>query len=636
MSTTRTNHSPDLSSSSSSFSLKGHPNFTAPILSSLASFFQKYASQSCPLQKEEETTHFRPQLAPPAIAGDLTLSCFFLSKQQKRPPMIIAQEVANQLKERNFPFIQSIEAVSGHVNVFLNYPKALQEYWHFFRQGGISHFSLKNSAQNSEQESKQESELMSPDKILIEYSQPNTHKELHVGHMRNTALGNALVRLLKGVGFQVISATYPGDIGTHVAKTLWYITHFSLEKQFTAEMSALEKGELLGKFYSKAVIYLEDHPEVTPDLGEILKKIESGNGPLWELWQETRQWSLEVMKKAYEWLEISFDHWFFESELDHKSVQLMHTLLGEGKLVYSEGAIGMNLEDKDLGFCLLVKKDGNGLYATKDILLAYEKWILFKTTKSICIVDHRQTFHFKQVFEVLRRLKSPSAEGYFHLAYGHVSLPSGPMSSRKGTIIPLFHLIEEMTNHIKKEFLKKYEETWTKEQLEETAHWIADGAIKYGMICNDSHKGVVFDLKEWLKLEGNTGPYLQYTHARIGSLLELSEKSQGISLDSLDLLEAGENTERTLPFSERELELLKILLFFQERAFYSAFSLKPHILCHYLFELAQTFNSFYSECPILKATSKIEQKQRLRLCFLTQATLKKGLEFLGLRCPKQM
>ena len=240
---------------------------------------------------------------------------------------------------------------------------------------------------------------------MIEYSQPNTHKELHVGHMRNLCLGNSIVEILKYTKHKVYSVTYPGDVGTHVAKCLWYLNHHN-----KTEAPPARKGAWLGEMYSKANNLLEDQKGTDKEefnrteLTEILKQLESKKGEYFNRWKETREWSISLMEELYSWADISFDRWYWESELDSSSLTMAKKYYEEGIFIKSEGAIGMDLSEDKLGFCMAIKSDGTGLYATKDIELAQRKFDEYDINNNLYVVDKRQSHHFKQVFKVLEKL----------------------------------------------------------------------------------------------------------------------------------------------------------------------------------------------------------------------------------------
>ncbi|MEJ2669659.1 MAG: arginine--tRNA ligase, partial [Gammaproteobacteria bacterium] len=441
--------------------------------------------------------------APQLNMGHYAFPCFSLAKALRQAPPAIALKLVDHLETDDV--IAQVRAAGPYVNVVFQlsaYGQLLIEpicAGHFFQQ----------------------TLTKTPTRVMIEYSQPNTHKELHVGHMRNLCLGNALVEINRYVGNTVLAVTYPGDVGTHVAKCLWYIAY-----QHRGPLPTENRGEWLARMYVAGTAQLdaekgtEKEAQNREQLTEILQQIHAGKGEFFTLWRETRQWSLDLMREVYAWADVTFDRWFFESEMDAPSVAYMHELHAAGKLVMDQGAIGMNLEADKLGFCLLVKSDGTGLYATKDVTLARQKFEEYGVERSIYVVDNRQTFHFQQVFKVLEKLGFERATACYHLPYEMVELPNGAMSSRRGNVVPLLTLIHNMEAAVVCDYLEKYRGDWSDEEIAVTARQIANSAIKYGMIRFDNNRKIVFDMSEWLCLDGETGPNLQYAVARINALLK--------------------------------------------------------------------------------------------------------------------
>lgn len=545
---------------------------------------------------------------PPNLEmGHYAFACFTLSKALKKAPVQISQILSEKITTNSV--IEKVIAQGPYVNFFVS-AKA-------FGENVIADILSDQYFQKTITDH--------TPKTMIEYSQPNTHKELHVGHMRNLCLGNALVRIKRYCNQDVIAVTYPGDSGTHVAKCLWYLKYHNQEP-----IPEKNKGEWLGRMYSTANLKLEDELGTDKEennrsqLTEILKQLHAGSGEFFDLWKETRQWSLDLMNKTYDWADVKFDRWFFESEMDAPSLKLCQSYYEKGIFVKDQGAIGMNLEEDKLGFCLLIKSDGTGLYATKDVALAISKFEEFKVQKNIYIVDSRQAFHFKQVFKVLEKIGFEQARDCYHLPYEMVELTDGPMSSRKGNIVALSDLIRNMEETIKTNYLNKYTD-WSKEQIDQTAKDIASGAIKYGMVKMDNNRKIVFDMNEWLKLDGDTGPYLQYVYARINSLANKIGFDQNLfDIDDTSTL-----------INKAELALCQKLSFFNEQVLKAHEQNKTNILTTYLFELGKLYNSFYAECPIQSAEEKLKNA-RLALSLATAKTIQKGLELLGIHTPARM
>lgn len=546
-------------------------------------------------------------VAPPNTnLGELAFGCFQLAKAAKTSPQKIAADLAELVLSD--PLIDKSIAAGPYLNFQLK-PEGM---------GAL----LFSRVQNGEALSKQF--FLNSQKTMIEYSQPNTHKELHVGHMRNACLGDALIRILRATGVEVVSSTFPGDQGTHVAKCLWYMKNKNHEP-----VPSIQKGEWLGQMYTKGHLLLEDQlgsvneEQNRKELTDILKQLEEKKGPYFELWQETREWSFELMQSVYSWLGIKFDQWYWESDVDQASIAYVKVLFEEGKLVRSEGAIGMDLSDVNLGFCLLLKTDGTGLYATKDLELAKRKFQDFDIEKSIYVVDQRQALHFQQIFAVLKRLGFSRAEDCFHLQYNFVELPDGAMSSRKGNIVPLSSLIENMQKMVKEQYLARYRGEWSDAEIDLVASQVAKGAIKYGMVKIDNNKKIVFDMQEWLKLDGDSGPFIQYSAARISSLIN--------KLGPVD-----KNCNWSLLQHSSEKALMAHLLNFSYVVAHAAETYRPSILCTYLLETAKKFNHFYHECSIGQAETSSLKNARLALAQVTSETLKSGLELIGIPAPTRM
>lgn len=548
-------------------------------------------------------------LTPNHSMGCYALPCFIFAKQLKQSPSSIAQLLCEKLNSDEQSCTEAFnEGPYLNINLSLDYlgksaiaPILSGEYF--------------NRVVTAE----------SP-KTMIEYSQPNTHKELHVGHMRNLCLGNALVNIKRYCNQDILTATYPGDVGTHVAKCLWY-----MEKHIeNMPQGDIAKAQWLGAMYVKANKLLKEqentdlHDTNRLQLSTILKQIESKDCPYYELWQKTRAWSLALMKHAYYWSDVDFDHWFYESQVDSESIQIVEQLFEAELLVNSEGAIGIDLSDEKLGFCLLLKKDGTGLYATKDIALAKRKFEMYGVQNSIYIVDNRQSFHFNQVFKTLEKIGFKQAKNCIHLDYEMVELPDGAMSSRKGNIVPLLDLIHEMEVTIKERYLNKHKGIWSDEQIDLTATQIANAAIKYGMTKQDKNRKIVFDMDEWLRLDGDTGPYLQYIVARINSLITSEAENSHLEPNYQCLL------------TEFELKLLLKLTVFNDVALSCHEKNQTSILAVYLYELGKLFNRFYTECPIKKAQSEELKQARMALARSTGAIIQKGLALLGIESPARM
>lgn len=484
---------------------------------------------------------------------------------------------------------------------------------------------------------------------MVEYSQPNTHKAFHVGHLRNVCLGDSLVRVLRARGHEVVAANYFGDVGTHIAKCLW--GYEQLSPQELEQIPAQGRGEWLGQLYAKSSIALEDLKEAgaqDPDkmakyeaararMTELLHAIEGRDPKIHALWDETRKWSLEDFAEIYAWCQVKFDIDFFESQVDQSGLALVEEYLEKGVFVESEGAVGIvNDEIKHMPFFMLRKRDKTGLYSTKDLALARLKFEEYDVDRSIYVVDVRQSDHFRHVFLTLKKMGFTQAERCEHVPYEMVELPSGPMAGRKGNVILFRQLREEILQALREGYFAKYRGDWSDEEIEERCHQVALGAIKYGMLVRDVNQKIVFDMPQWLKFEGQTGPYIQYAHARTASILSKAEASgQGLSPALLD--GDGSALEGILARlgAPEEMRLLVAIAGLAPVILQVAEQLRPSILCNYLFDLAKAYSGFQSECRVLCEDDGLREA-RLLLVKAAQGALRWGLLQLGIPAPERM
>ena len=582
------------------------------LFSSLSNSIQQAIKNSFDMEIETASIYNLFSTPPNDDLGQVAFPCFSFSKALKMGPPQISAKIATELEKQANPYIKKINPTGPYLNFEINISELGKNIFTEILSGKFFNKELLKNAPAT----------------LLEYSQPNTHKELHVGHMRNLCLGNTLSNLYKYTGHTFYGVTYPGDVGTHVAKCLWYLKKFSPEMPKNDE----DKGSWLGNLYSTAHNKLESERGTETEesnrveLTKILKEIESGKGEYFDLWTETRVWSLDLMKKLYSWAGVEFDRWYFESEMDSPSVELVKKYFSEGKLTKDQGAIGMDLSDDKLGFCLLLKSDGNGLYATKDVLLAQKKFEDYQIQKNLYIVDVRQSLHFKQVFKVLEKVGFEQASACHHIDYEFVEVPDGAMSSRKGNIVPLMDLIKNMEETITKNYLEKYRGDWSDEEISSTATMIANGAIKYGMVRMDNNRKIVFEMNEWLKLDGESGPYLQYVFARINSLCKKLD-FENLNISSIDWSTLSKIQETRLAYQ---------LTRFNDIVVDACLNHKTPLITSYLYDTCKLYNSFYAECSVANAETPELRNARLTLSKATAEIVKAGLSLLGVQSPQRM
>ncbi len=602
--------------------------------SSLPTLVATTLAQALPPEANLSVDEIADLLAPPPRAdmGDLAFPCFRLAKVLKKaPPAIAADVVAAVEALRDRGVIAHVGTSGPYVNVSLE-------------TGTTAAKLLVPWASNTPPTATPQRQ-----KVMVEYSQPNTHKAFHVGHMRNVCLGDSLVRLLRAVGHEVVAANYLGDVGTHIAKCLWYFLD-ELDDAGRAPPDTA-RGEWLGQIYAKATLRLEDletaakggdaaahaeHEAARARMTEILHAVESGDEALKDIWTRTRQWSLDEFDEIYRWCGVHFDRLFYESEVDGPSLALVDEYLTQGVFVESDGAVGIfNEEIPYMPFFMLRKRDGTGLYATKDLALARLKFQEYAIDRSIYVVDMRQSDHFKHVFLTLKKMGFDQAERCHHVPYEMVELPEGAMSTRKGTVVLFGDLRATMTARLRDGYFSKYSDTWTDGEVDAATHEVALGAIKYGMLARDVNQKIVFDMEAWMEFEGNTGPYLQYVGARTASILRKGDE-RGLRLDAA-ILASDDAASRVCAALEHPAEraLLMKLDDLPSVVAHAADKLRPSLLCTYLFELSKNYNHFQALCPVLTSEGDLLQA-RLLLVTAVRHALAWGLSLLGIPSPQRM
>jgi arginyl-tRNA synthetase len=567
---------------------------------------------------------------PDPKLGDFAFPVFRMSKALGKPAPALAAELAAAIDRTG------VCAAATATGGFLNVRVAV---------GAAARVVLAPFAGDAPPPAERRSE-----RVMVEYSQPNTHKAFHVGHMRNVSLGDALVRLLRADGYDVVAANYLGDVGAHIAKCLWWYLDMLTPEQRVPPDTA--RGEWLGDLYSAASNRLDDLEDAAKKgdedakvalaaararTTEILQKLEARDPELTRIWEETRAWSLADFDEIYRWCGVVFDRVFYESEVDEAGLALVEEFLQKAVFVESDGAVGIvNDEVKHMPFFMLRKRDGTSLYATKDLALARLKFEEHKIDRSIYVVDARQSDHFRHVFLTLKKMGFAQAGRCEHVPYEMVELPSGAMSTRKGNVILFRALRERLVSHVKAHYLAKYVTEWPAAEIDACADILALGAIKYGMLARDVGQKIVFDLEAWLALEGNTGPYLQYTAARLGSILRKAAE-QGISASEDG--RASDAAVASLDALEHDEERALVLTIDQTRhaAAQAAATLRPSVLCTHLHELAQATNRFITakHCRVLQSEGDV-QRARLLLVASASGALRWGLGCLGIHAPARM
>jgi arginyl-tRNA synthetase len=533
--------------------------------------------------------------------GDLSLPTFKISKDTAKNSNEAAKELKEALARQKNPIFKIVSAVGPYLNIKLD-----QEY--------ISKNILTEVFDMQEKYGRIDSK--NKERVMIEFSNVNTHKEYHIGHLRNVVYGDSVTRILNKCGNEAIPVSYVNDFGIHVAKTLWAYLKFYKDAK-----APENKGEFLAEVYAKSSSQSKDNEEAKKEINEIMQKIESRNGKEYELWEKTREWSIDLFDAIYKELGIVFQKKYYESEYIDKGKELVDGLIKKGILKKSQGAVIADLEEFGLGVLVVLRSDGTATYPVADIPLAEAKFKDFDLDKSIYVVDDAQALYFEQLFKILELLGYKQEK--IHLRYGSVKLPSGKMSSRLGNTVTYAELKKRLLEKALKETAERHED-WNEEQLKGVAWELAKGAMKFEMIKVGADQTITFDIEKALAFQGYTCAYLQYSYARIRSIMKKSEEESGKIKPDFSLL-----TE------EKEHALVMKLAKYPEAIRQAGASYDPSEAARYLFELAQLFNDYYHAVPVLKAEKDVRDS-RLFLIIAVNQVIKNGLGLLGIGTVDEM
>jgi arginyl-tRNA synthetase len=461
-------------------------------------------------------------------------------------------------------------------------------------------------------------------KMMVEYAHPNTHKELHIGHMRTLITGEAVARILEKNGAEVFRANYQGDIGPHVAKAIWGTEKILAERGLSWEeaekMSLFERAHLLGEGYIKGSSEYETNKQEIDDLNKGLYEKKADKS---DIYSRTRQWSLDYYKSFYERFGTKFDRLFFESEVADRGKELVMKNVGR-VFTESEGAIIFDGEKFGLHKRVFVTADSNPTYEGKEMALAYLQRETFNFDRCIHVVANEQTGYFAVVIKALEELDKEFVGREYHLPMGMVSLVGKKIASRTGVIMTVDSLIDEV-KALGRGLVKA--EGMTNQEIEEIVETVTLAAVKYSVLKTNPELNVVFDVKQSVNLEGSSGPYLQYTYARCRSVIF---KSGG------EIKTEESATAEACKLTEEELRVMRWLQRYPEAVAEAGVRLGPNVIGTYLQELAARFNTFYNQHSILSADNESQKMWRLRLTSGVAGVLKNGLELLGIRTLERM
>jgi arginyl-tRNA synthetase len=548
-----------------------------------------------------------------------------LGKENKVPVPQKAQEIAEQVKRQlgSVDGISHIEAVKGYVNIYFK----TSDYAH-----RVVDEVLANGAEFGRGAAKSET-------VMVEYAQPNTHHSFHIGHARNTILGEVLARLVEFAGYKTIRASYPGDLGLGVITVMWMYEKFYKGQE---PAGVHERGQWLLKLYVEANQLLEKKENETPgqtaqreayeaERREMYRKWDVGDEYVRELWRETREWSLEELREVLHMLDVKMDVWFYESDVDEPSKAIVDELIARN-IADDErpngGAVIVKIDEK-LGLTkekyrtnVILRGDGTTLYLTKDLALAKVKFEQYHVDRSIYVVDSRQSLHLQQAFAILKLWGFPQSEKCYHLGYGFVSLPEGAMSSRKGRVAIFKEVYDEAVKRVLSVEAEKSVEI-APEERERIAQQIGLGALVYSMLSVDNNKDIVFDINEALSFDGRTGPYIQNAHVRANSILKKS---------TFNLQPATFDYELT----KQEIELIEQMSQFPQKVQQAAEEYRPLVMAMYAYDLANAFHSFYHAVPVLQTENENVKNARLRLVAAAKQVIVNALRLLDIQAPDMM
>lgn len=476
------------------------------------------------------------------------------------------------------------------------------------------------------------------ERVMVEYAQPNTHHSFHIGHARTAVLGEAVARIVSFAGFDTIRASYPGDIGLGVITVMWAYDKFYRGQE---PEGLFERGQWLLKIYAEATARLTPKENDTPaekaqreayeaERREMYLRWDQHDPAVRELWRVTRQWSLDELAAILAMLDIHIDVWFFESEVDEPSKEIVDELIARGiaedqrpagpVIVKIDEKLGLN-KDK-YRTAVILRSDGTTLYLTKDLALARVKFETYHVDRSIYVVDFRQTLHFQQAFKILELWGFPQAAKCYHLSYGFVTLPEGAMSARLGNVVLFKDVADEAQRRVQA-IIEARNPDLDAGQRRQVAQQVGLGAIVYSLLEVDTLRDIVFDYDEALSFEGRSAPYIQNAYVRANSIL----KKAG------SLPASGSFA---YPLDPSEVMLIDLISRFPGIVQQAALDYKPLHVANYVYELAKTFHGFYHQVPVLQTEAEAVRQARLRLVAAARQALGNALRLLVIQPPDVM
>ncbi len=550
---------------------------------------------------------------PDAKMGDLSLPCFGLAKKSGKNPAEVAHELELGIRNYESGIVKTVQATGPYLNFVLN-PAAVAET------------VLKAMAK--EKNKFGESKLGQGKKIMVEFAHPNTHKAVHIGHLRNIVTGESLVRIFEKVGFKVIRANYQGDVGMQVAKCLWGIERLKNEYEQAKKKTVSERVKFLGRAYALGAQTFEKDEQAKKEIGEYNKKIYSQDKSIKKIYALTRKWSLDYFQEIYKRLEIKkFDRLYFESEMPRRAVEIVRAGLKKGIFKESQGAVIFEGGKYGLHDRVFLNSQGLPVYESKDQALAEMQFKEYNPAEILHLVAQEQTEYFKVIFKALEFTLPQSIGREKHVVYGWVSLKEGKMSSRTGQVV----LAEWLLDEVEEKIIEVMRDSKIKNK-KDTARKVALAAVKYSILKTGVANNMVFDINESISLEGDSGPYLQYSIARINSIIKKIRSTKSEIRNKSKIT----NPKYQMLKTDVEKHLILKLAAFPEVVAKAAQRKDPSEVAKYVYETARVFSDFYEKSPVLKAESEDLKVARLELVKATKTVLEQGLSLLGIPTLKEM
>ncbi len=538
------------------------------------------------------------EIPPSYDLGDYAMPCFKLAKAFRKSPNIIAQEIAESMQQN--VYFERIENVGPYVNFFVN----KKELAKTVLEEVVARKEKFGSA-----------DIGKGRNVAIDFSAPNIAKPFHVGHLRSTVIGNSIYKIYEFLGYNSIGINHLGDWGTQFGKMICAYKKWGCKEDIEKEpIKTLQS--LYVKFHAEA----ESNPGLEDEGRMWFKKLEEGNEEARELWRWFVDLSLKEFNRIYELLKVDFDYFTGESFYEDKMARIVDMLKEKNLLVQSKGAYVVDLEKYNMPPCIILKSDGTTIYATRDITAAIYRKETFDFVKAIYITDYAQNLHFAQWMKVVELMGFEWANQLEHVPFGRVSTEEGRLQTRKGNVILLDELLNKAIEKVKSVIEEKNPNL---ENKDEVARIVGIGAVIFNDLSNNKIKDIVFNWDRMLSFEGETGPYVQYTFARANSVLNKAQ------------YEIGKDVDYSIIVNDEAINVIRLLQSFPQAIITAMEKNEPSFIARHIIDVAQAFNKFYHECPIIVSDEEV-QKARLLVVYGVTVVLKTGLGLLGIEAPEKM